>query len=122
MESGSRTPIELRDGVLVVGGAIARADLSELCDDADALVHDVVDDPVLCNVHALTAPDLVAVEMLARMALALRRMGKVIELDGAESDLTSLVAFTGLAEVLPCRPGAEPNPRPVSSAPTESAD
>ena len=108
MGSGSRAPLELRDGMLVMGGAIARADLPGLCDGADAMVHDVADDPVVCNVEALTAPDLVAVETLARIALTARRMGKGLELEGADPELRSLVALAGLADVLPCRARVDP--------------
>ena len=112
MGSGPRAPIELRDGVLVMGGAIVRAELPALCDDARALVHDVADDPVICNVGALTAPDLAAVETLARMALAARRVGKGVELEAADPDLRSLLGLAGLADVLPCRPTADPHPAP----------
>jgi hypothetical protein len=43
--------------------------------------------------------DLAALEVLARVALAARRLGCAIRLDHADEDLVGLVAFAGLAEV-----------------------
>ena len=45
-------------------------------------------------------PDLAAVDALARAALAARRLGCAILLDGADEDLLGLLALAGLAEVV----------------------
>jgi hypothetical protein len=46
------------------------------------------------------APDAVAVEALARLALAARRRGCYVRQYGACRELQELVAFMGLADVL----------------------
>ena len=57
---------------------------------------------LVCDVGGLHRPDLEAIEAVARLALAARRLGCGIRLENASPDLRELVAFVGLAEVLPC--------------------
>jgi ABC-type transporter Mla MlaB component len=47
------------------------------------------------------APDAVTVDVLARLQLGARRCGCRIALQGAPSELLALLAFMGLADVLP---------------------
>jgi hypothetical protein len=56
-------------------------------------------DALRCDVTGVPA-DAVAVDALARVALALRRGGARLELCGASEALCALVTFMGLAEVL----------------------
>jgi hypothetical protein len=67
---------------------------------------------VLCDVGG-AEPDAVTVDALARLQLAARRGGREIRLVHASAELLRLVAFMGLAEVLPeatRRPGGEAGP------------
>jgi ABC-type transporter Mla MlaB component len=57
-------------------------------------------DALCCDVTGVAA-NAVAVDVLARLALALRRRGERLELCGASEELRALVTFMGLAEVLP---------------------
>ena len=57
---------------------------------------------VVCDVGGLDRPDLDAIEALARLALAARRLGCGVRLENAAPDLRRLVAFVGLAGILPC--------------------
>jgi ABC-type transporter Mla MlaB component len=57
-------------------------------------------DALRCDVTGVAA-DAIAVDVLARLALALRRRGERLELFGASAELRALVTFMGLAEVLP---------------------
>jgi ABC-type transporter Mla MlaB component len=57
-------------------------------------------DALRCDVTGVAA-DLIAVDVLARLALALRRRGERLELFGASEELRALVRFMGLAEALP---------------------
>ncbi|MCW2967517.1 MAG: hypothetical protein JWM71_1289 [Solirubrobacteraceae bacterium] len=50
--------------------------------------------------------DLVAVDALARLALAARRRGVTLQLSGASAGLLELLALAGLEELLPRNPGA----------------
>jgi ABC-type transporter Mla MlaB component len=52
-----------------------------------------------CDVTGVSA-DVVAVDALARLALALRRQECRLRLYGASEELRALVTFMGLAEVL----------------------
>ncbi len=68
-----------------------------------------------CDVTGVAA-DAVAVDVLARLALALRQRGERLELCGASEELRALVAFMGLAEVL-LNAEAPPGVRPGPAAP-----
>jgi ABC-type transporter Mla MlaB component len=56
-------------------------------------------DVLLCEVGGLAA-DAVAVDALARLALAARRRGCSVRLRGASPELLALVDFIGVADVL----------------------
>ncbi|HYZ80787.1 MAG TPA: STAS domain-containing protein [Solirubrobacteraceae bacterium] len=51
--------------------------------------------------------DAVAIDALARLQLAARRRGAVLELLGASADLRDLLAFTGLDEAVTPRAAVE---------------
>ena len=59
---------------------------------------------IVCDVRAL-APDAVAVDALARLQLAARRLGLELRLRHASSELQELLAFVGLRDVLRRRGG-----------------
>jgi anti-anti-sigma regulatory factor len=65
-------------------------------------------DRVLCDAAALVHPDAVAVEALARLQLAARRVGRRIHLLHACPELRDLIALMGLHEVFRL-----PGPLPV---------
>ena len=52
-----------------------------------------------CDVSGLM-PDAAAVDVLARLQLATRRLGLQLRLRGASAELQELVAFVGLREAL----------------------
>jgi ABC-type transporter Mla MlaB component len=56
---------------------------------------------VACDVAAIAAPDLAAVDALARLQLAARRAGGHVEVRGAGDGLRQLLALAGLADVVP---------------------
>lgn len=84
---------------LIFGGPIARDEILDVCERARALLERCVADPVVCDVGALD-PDAVTVDVLARLQLTARRLGRRVELVGACAELGDLIAFAGLAEVL----------------------
>ena len=49
----------------------------------------------------MTIPDLRAVDELCRLAVAARRLGCSVHLDGADADLRALLDLAGIADVLP---------------------
>ncbi|MFJ2576032.1 STAS domain-containing protein [Kitasatospora aureofaciens] len=64
-----------------------------------------------CDLGALTAPDLAVVDALARLRLAAARHGVGVLLLNAGGSLRELLAFSGLADVLPVAP--EPDALPA---------
>jgi ABC-type transporter Mla MlaB component len=85
-----------------VRGPIARADLPGLCGRVCALLSESGAGVVLCDVRGVE-PDAVTVDALARLQLAAHRNGCQVRLRHASSELLELVAFMGLADVLPDR-------------------
>jgi hypothetical protein len=65
---------------------------------------------LVCDVHAL-APDAAAVDALARLQLAARRVGLEVRLRHASTELCCLIDFVGLGRVLRVEPGGEPEER-----------
>jgi hypothetical protein len=55
--------------------------------------------PIVVDVGAL-APDVVTIDVLARLQLAARRLGRRVQLRNVSDELQELVAFVGLADVL----------------------
>ncbi|MEV6650489.1 STAS domain-containing protein [Streptomyces sp. NPDC051219] len=104
--------------VLVITGPISHADVPRLCEQLRVLLHDsVTAGPgggaggvpggsvparvVDCDVGALTAPDLAAVDALARLQLTARRTGGRIRLLRPSGRLRALLGLVGLGvEVL----------------------
>lgn len=66
----------------------------------------VVCDVVVCDVGSLHRPDLVTVEALARLHVAVRRCGASLVLRGASSELLSLLTLCGLDDALDVRPSS----------------
>jgi len=96
--------------VFAVAGPIARADLPAICGDVAALLDATGADVALCDVRGLPA-DAAAVDALARIQLAARRMGRQVVLRHAADDLRDLLAFVGLSGVLRIEVGGQPEQR-----------
>jgi hypothetical protein len=96
--------------VFAVAGPIARADLPAISGDVAALLEATGADVALCDVGALAA-DAVAIDALARIQLAARRMGRQVVLHHAADDLRDLLAFAGLAGALGIEPGGQAEQR-----------
>jgi anti-anti-sigma regulatory factor len=87
--------------VLEMNGPIARADVAGLCERVRVLLGDSGAELVVCDVSALTDPDLVTVDALARLQLTARRLGSQVRLRHANPALQDLLALVGLNEVVP---------------------
>jgi hypothetical protein len=96
--------------VFAVAGPIARADLPAICGGVAALLEATGADVALCDVGTLPA-DAVAVDALARIQLAARRMGRQVVLRHAADDLRDLLAFVGLGGVLGIEPRGQSEQR-----------
>jgi anti-anti-sigma regulatory factor len=56
---------------------------------------------IVCDVAALTDPDVRTVDALARLQLTAKRLGGSIRLRGTSTRLEELLALIGLGEVMP---------------------
>jgi hypothetical protein len=100
------------DTSLVLSGSVQPAQIPMLCDRLGDLVAGGAAGLVVCDVSRVVV-NLDAVEALARLELAARRLGTRITIFGASSQLDGLIASCGLVGVLrTCAPVA-PAPMPV---------
>jgi ABC-type transporter Mla MlaB component len=94
-----------------IGAVIARAEIPALSERARRLMEGVDADRLICDVGAITNPDAVTVDALARLQLTARRLGRHVRLEHASPQLRELLAFVGLSEVLPLSGQSGPQPR-----------
>jgi anti-anti-sigma regulatory factor len=86
--------------VVEIGGRIDRADISALCARVRRSMDACDADLVVCDVSALTDPDCVAVDALARVQLTVTRLGGRLRLRGVSPALQALLCFVGLSDDL----------------------
>jgi ABC-type transporter Mla MlaB component len=84
---------------IAIRAPLRREDLPGLFGRTCALLARSASDELRCEVGGVDA-DAVAVDALARLALAARRSKCTVRLCGASPDLLRLVAFAGLGDVL----------------------
>lgn len=65
---------------------------------------------IICDVGAVV-PDVHAIDALARLQLAARRLGMEVQLRHASRELQELLAFAGLRDVLRVETGGQPEQR-----------
>lgn len=85
--------------LLTLGAPLERSDLPGLIARTCVLLEDETIAELCCEVAGI-APDAVAVDALAQLALAARRRGCRVRLSGPSEELLALVRFMGLEEVL----------------------
>jgi ABC-type transporter Mla MlaB component len=117
-----------RPATIVVVGPVARADIPAFCHRARLLFAKCRPGSVICDVSALTDPDVVTVDALVRMQLTARRLGRQVRLRHACEELRELLAFLGLSEqvsvepVLRIEPGRQAEQRKQARGIEEEAD
>jgi hypothetical protein len=87
--------------ILAIRAPLLRADLPGLVERTCVLLDGHDAEELRCEAPGIAA-DAVAIDALARLALAARRHGCRVRLCGAYEQLCALVRFAGLAEVLRC--------------------
>jgi ABC-type transporter Mla MlaB component len=95
--------VHTSEGVVTwaLGAGVGRADVPELCARLAALLRESRAAVVVYDVAAITEPDAGTVDLLARLQLTARRLGRGILVHRAHPRLRELLALTGLTEVLP---------------------
>lgn len=88
-----------------LGGALDDADLARLSERLRVLLQISGARVVVCDVGALSHPDVATVEVLARLQLTAQRLGGRVRLRHASTELRELLALAGLCEVVGLFPG-----------------
>jgi hypothetical protein len=96
--------------VFAVYGPIARADLPGLCNRVCRLLQTSDGSVLVCEIGSGVAPDAIAVDALARLELAARRLGCHIRLRDVSPELQQLIRFCGLQDVRPFEGGLRVEP------------
>ena len=103
---GALEPDDGRGTVAVVlAGVLDHDTVPVLVDRMCRLLDSIEAERIVCDVSAVTAPDAVAVEALARLQLAAGRRGLQVWLRDAGGGVRELLELAGLREVLPLWPG-----------------
>jgi ABC-type transporter Mla MlaB component len=114
-----------RSATLAIRAPLEREDLPGLFAHTCELLAAQAPELLLVEVGEI-APDAVAVDALARLALAARRRGCSVLLRGASPRLMLLVQFIGLADTLPSEDAALVRPlgfaMPVAAAARRTAE
>jgi ABC-type transporter Mla MlaB component len=111
MSFASPTGLSWMEPVLAVHGPLTRDDLPGLRDRACRLLEESDAEVVVCVVGPEIAADAVAVDALARLELAARRLGRHIRLVGVSPGLRELLEFVGLDARLRIEPGGQAEQR-----------
>jgi ABC-type transporter Mla MlaB component len=85
--------------VLVIGGAVAEDQIVALCRRIGGLLERSESDLIFCDVGALDDPDAATVDLVARLQLTARRLGRQVRLLDACGELQDLIELTGLSEI-----------------------
>jgi hypothetical protein len=107
----ARRRVEQRDAVLLIADAADPSLASSLCGSARAILGDGAPVLLVCDVHAIPDPDLIALDALARLTLVTRQLGGDVLLLDAAPKLEELLAFAGLSGVIPCAAPSGGDPR-----------
>ncbi|RFU84334.1 STAS domain-containing protein [Streptomyces triticagri] len=86
--------------VVGLGARVARDEVPQLCEQLTAGLESTGATEVVCDAGGLVAPDLAAVEALARLRLTARRAGAGMRIRDPGPRLEQLLSLVGLAEVL----------------------
>jgi hypothetical protein len=95
--------VEVRNGVVVIGGSIEPSDVAALCERASRRLASRGDDPAMCQIATLPT-DLTTVDVAARLTLLSRRLDLGIRLRLLDPALRELLVLSGLADVVSCEP------------------
>lgn len=110
-----------------MSGPVAQRDVVTLSERVRTLLGGCDADLVICDVGVLDEPDALTIDVLARLQLTARRLGRRVRLLDACGELRDLLSLTGLSDVVPCgelnlQPGGEAEEREPPGGVEEEAD
>jgi hypothetical protein len=86
--------------VVLLSGSFASCDAGGLCERVRVVLEGCDAQVLVCDLGGLTAPDLGAVEVVARLALTAGRLGRHVRVLHASIVLQELLCLVGLGEVV----------------------
>lgn len=104
----SRLPSGAGTIVLAINGPITRPQVDQITERIRCLLESSTADLVICDVEALDEPDVLTVEVMARLQLTARRLGREVRFRHACDELMDLLSLTGLDDVVRFLAGLEP--------------
>lgn len=103
--------------MVVAIGPLARGDVAGVCARVRAVLERAPGAPLVCDVGAVVRPDLVTVDVLARLRLAAKRYGRAYRIRDAPPALRDMLALLGLERAVPTDdPGEPAGPGPADRA------
>ncbi len=94
--------------IVVIIGQVGPSEIAAICPRVRELICDQGAEVVVVDVSRLVAPDVVALDALARLHLMARRFGRNIMISHTSEQLQELVGFAGLEGVLCLQNEREP--------------
>jgi len=86
--------------VVAIGGHIGRGDVTALCDRIEAILETGDATTLICDVGLLVRPNAAVVDLLARLTVVTRRLGREMRVANASTYLQELLELCGLSDVL----------------------
>ena len=95
-----------RQATVAIAAMIGSAEVLTVCERIEALLAECGARLVVCDVTGLSAADVRAVDVLARVTLVAKRSGCEVQVVKASPALRELLALAGLNDVVPCAPAS----------------
>jgi hypothetical protein len=86
--------------ILVIGGSISSIEVADVCTRIRLLLENDDNRPLVCDVGRIAGPGAAAVDLLARLKLMTKRLGRPLVLQRTPRRLQELLAIAGLDEIL----------------------
>lgn len=90
--------------VLVIDESVEAVDVPTLCAFLHRRLLETDADQVICDVRELTRPNTTTLDVLARLQLTARRLGRQLWLRHPDPRLRALLTVVGLSDVIPSKP------------------
>ncbi|MCW2647091.1 MAG: hypothetical protein QOD31_894 [Pseudonocardiales bacterium] len=116
-----------RPAVWMLEPRLGRADVPGVCAQFGAWIQNQAGTAVVCDAGAVVDPDAVTIDVLARLHVTAKRLGRRIQVEGACGRLTELLGLAGLDGLsapagLGVQPGRQPEQREQSVGLEERVD
>ena len=99
-----RSPPSARTIVVAIGGQIERGDVTALCDRVVAILETGDASALICDVGCLIRPNAAVVDLLARLRVVTRRLGREMRVTNTSRYMQELLELCGLSDVLSSSP------------------